>query len=291
MRYLRSLAVLAVVIATSFAGPAAASTTGVEPLSAQANCLFVTTGGGHAWVITGNWDGVGGDGVGVVIADGGSYHWLLRNGPNAGQADFDFHFGDTATDIPVVGNWDGVGGDGIGVVRAVNGEWQWYLRNFPSDTTAAPFLYGSSEDTPVTGNWDGIGGDGIGAVSPGGGWHLRNAPNAGTRDYEVAYTPGGSGGGDRVTGNWDGVGGDGIGVVPVVGNTFQWRLHNGATSGGADRTINYGSASGCPVPGNWDGVGGDGIGVVYITSAGRLEWNLRNSVTEGNPDYPRFLFP
>jgi hypothetical protein len=70
--------------------------------------------------IVGNWNGTGGDTVGVYR--GNIFH--LRNSVTAGDADIVFSHG-RAGDIPIVGDWDGDGTDSVGVVR-VN---IWYLRN------------------------------------------------------------------------------------------------------------------------------------------------------------------
>jgi hypothetical protein len=295
MTYLRRLTALAVpvvmVVAAMPLAAAAAPRSSVEPLSTTPDC----TGNG-VFLVTGNWDGKGGDGIGIVLNQGSTYRWLLRNGPSPGRADYDFDFGvPSLGDSPVVGNWDGIGGDGIGIVRPSDGAWQWHLRNGPNGGAAeiTPFLYGSSYDTPVTGNWDGRGGDGPGAVTSDGRWHLRDWPGpapAPAPDYNFTYAPAGSAVGYRVTGNWDGLGGDGIGLVPVASGERQWRLRNGPNGGETELAVRYGAGSGCAVTGNWDGGGGDGIGVVYYNGL-RLQWALRNSATEGNPDYAPFLFP
>jgi hypothetical protein len=292
MTHLRRLAALAVPVVMAVAATplaaAAASPAGAEPLSTTVDC-----NGGGVFLVTGNWDGVGGDGIGVVLNMGNTYRWLLRNGSSPGGADYDFDFGvPNLGDIPVVGNWDGIGGDGVGVVRPLAGQWQWHLRNGLNAGPAEniPFLYGSRYDTPVTGNWDGRGGDGPGVVSSSGRWQLREAPNRGAPDYNFTYAPAGSAVGYRVTGNWDGIGGDGIGIVPVASGENQWRLRNGPNGGETELVVGYGGGSACAVTGNWDGIGGDGIGAVYYNGI-RLQWALRNSATEGNPDYAPFLFP
>lgn len=43
--------------------------------------------------ITGDWDGLGGDGIGIVYPGAGHLEWHLRNGPNPGAPDYDFNYG------------------------------------------------------------------------------------------------------------------------------------------------------------------------------------------------------
>lgn len=44
--------------------------------------------------VTGNWDGLGGDGIGIVYArPEGHLEWHLRNGPNPGLPEYDFNYG------------------------------------------------------------------------------------------------------------------------------------------------------------------------------------------------------
>lgn len=253
MRYLKRLARLALpvvslttvavagtpLVTPAIASSAVASNTAAGlPLKGRAASLAAAADCGNEYYavypVTGDWDGIGGDGIGLVYEVAQCYLWVLRNGPNAGVSDYTFIFGNPGLgDRVVTGNWDGVGGDGIGIVRP-NGNWEWYLRNGPNGgggQAEIQFAYGSQNDTPVTGNWDGVGGDGPGVVSPGGGWHLRNGPNSGNPDYDFAYRPIGSGAGFRATGNWDGIGGDGIGVVYTVAGGYEWHLRNGPNGG------------------------------------------------------------
>jgi hypothetical protein len=253
---------------------------------AAPQCVF-----GNTWVVTGNWDGIGGDGIGIVVDNGSVLTWYLRNGPNAGPADFIFQFGSSG-DHPVVGNWDGVGGDGPGIVRVTStSEWRWLLRNGPNTGVVDyDFVYGRTSYVPLTGNWDGVGGDGPGVAGGDASgykaWHLRNGPNAGSADYDFTY--GLTGASDWPTaGNWDGVGGDGPGITRGVGVGLQWHERFGPNSGPADYTFNYGvAATDCGVVGNWDGVGGDGPGIVrYNSSTGKLQWHLRNGNNTGPAEY------
>ncbi|WP_433272518.1 hypothetical protein ACQPZF_16565 [Actinosynnema sp. CS-041913] len=244
-------------------------------------CLFA----GRTWAVIGNWDGIGGDGPGIVVDDGRSLTWYLRNGPSAGRAEYVFSYG-VSGDIPVAGDWDGIGGDGPGIVRDLGREWQWHLRNGPNSGPADyVFNYGHSGGAPVTGDWDGAGGDGVGTFGAGGGgnWHLRNGPNSGAPNYTFTF---GVAGDRPMSGNWDGVGGDGPGVTRSAPNTIQWHLRNGPNAGTPEYAFTYGAnaVSDCRLSGNWDGVGGDGIGVVRNVG-GVLEWHLRNAPNTGPAEY------
>ncbi|MEJ3750858.1 hypothetical protein WEI85_47510 [Actinomycetes bacterium KLBMP 9797] len=287
-----------VLAGTSIVTPAAtAATTGdgqssssdVEPFSTSGCVMFNTS------VITGNWDGVGGDGVGTVTrTTSGKLFWQLRNGPNSGPADYSFFYG-ANTDVPVVGNWDGIGGDGIGVIGNPDGdnEKDWALRQGPNGGDSEIYFgYGALNDKRIVGNWDGVGGDGPGAVSLAGNWHLRDAPSGGVANYNFAFPAANPT--FAAAGNWDGIGGDGPGWADWTdpAGEYIWRLRNGPNGGGAEISFNYGRTSGCPVVGNWDGVGGDGIGVVYLvngTQGNDLSWRLRNG-PNGGPEEFNFAY-
>ncbi|MEU7831215.1 MULTISPECIES: hypothetical protein [unclassified Nonomuraea] len=282
-------------IATTMAGVLIATPAGATaktdpaspagPLSSLVGCPL-----GNTYVISGNWDGIGGDGIGTVTKTADGLSWHLRNGV-LGGSETTFNFG-LPTDIPVVGNWDGIGGDGIGVVRVTSdNQWDWYVRQGANGGVAEyHFVYGSGNDYPVTGNWDGQGGDGVGVVSPGGGWHLRNGANAGNADYNFAYT-GNFTARLPAAGNWDGIGGDGPVALGANSNgDYLWALRNDMLGGSPQTTFPYGKAfpSGCAVVGNWDGIGGDGIGDVYSDGA-RLQWHLRDAPNSGNANYQPFF--
>jgi surface antigen len=197
------------------------------------------------WPLVGNWDGVGGDTVGVFR--GGTWH--LRNYNSAGSSNATFSYG-RPTDIPVVGDWNGDGRDTIGVFRAGT----WYLRNSNSSGPAdIKFSYGRSTDIPVVGDWDGFIGDTVG-IFRGGAWRLRNYNSAGSPNMSFSY---GRSTDIPVVGNWDGVGGDTIGVFR--GGTWFERNYNSA--GSSNASFGYGRSTDWPVVGDWDGFIGDTVGV------------------------------
>jgi len=194
--------------------------------------------------VVGDWDGRGGDGIGVARRQAGRLAWYLRNGNGPGRVNRAFTYG-LASDLPVVGNWDGKGGDGIGVARRQAGRLTWYLRNGTSaGRPNRAFRYGLASDLPVVGNWDGKGGDGIGVARRTAGrlrWYLRNrtSPGGPQRVFTygmAAHTP--------ITGNWDGRGGDTVGVLRggAVGR-LGWYLRNRNSAGRPHAVIAYGLAS------------------------------------------------
>lgn len=109
-------------------------------------------------VISGNWDGLAGDG-----------YALYR--PSLGELRFYQNYYDTepykminiggADDRIIAGDWDGDGVDGFALYNQVTRE----FRFFQSDNSNVPFasvVYGNSGDIPVAGDWDGDGTDGYG---------------------------------------------------------------------------------------------------------------------------------
>jgi hypothetical protein len=270
-------------VAAVAAPTAAVADDGVQPLISTA-CRF-----GNTWVVTGNWDGIGGDGIGVVMARNGQLEWHLRNTATNGADEYTFPYG-LNSDLPVVGNWDGAGGDTPGIVRQNGTEWQWHIRNtLTSGNALTPFNYGNADYYwPLTGNWDGVGGDGVGAAGGDANgskaWHLRNAAGPGNADYNFPYGNAGGTNDVPITGNWDGAGGDGPGILRILPNgAYEWNLRD-ALSAGPGRAFPYGQNGDCPVVGNWDSAGGDGIGVVR-NEGGVLKWYLRDSSTAGTHNY------
>ncbi len=129
-------------------------------------------GAGSFLPVAGNWDGVGGDSIGVF--DPATATWFLRNSNDSGPADFvPFSYGAPGF-VPVVGDWDGDGVDTIGVFDPNSGTW--YLRNSNSAgvADAGTFAYGAAGFKPVVADFDGLpNGDGIAVVNPQGQWFVR----------------------------------------------------------------------------------------------------------------------
>ncbi|MGE5282597.1 MAG: CHAP domain-containing protein [Chloroflexota bacterium] len=197
------------------------------------------------WPLVGNWDGVGGDTVGVFR--GGT--WYLRNSNSGGNAKIKFSYG-RSTDIPIVGNWDGVGGDTIGVFR----KGTWYLRNYNSSGPSfTSFSYGRSTDIPVVGDWNGDGKDTIG-VFRNGTWYLRNSNSSGPANITFSY---GRSTDIPIVGDWDGHVGDTVGVF----RSGKWYERNYNSSGPSSASFRYGRSTDWPIVGDWDGHIGDTVGV------------------------------
>jgi hypothetical protein len=194
--------------------------------------------------VVGDFDGSGGDGIGIVRPSGDRWEWHLRNGV-AGGAVFRIRYGSVGT-TPIIGNWDGKGGDGPGTVTAglISGQWQ--LRDsFTEGDHQYDYYYNPLENRGrvVAGNWDGEGGDGPGMAEYTATqtiWKLREGRGPGGADRNFAY---GTESGCPVTGNWDGKGGDGVGVVyRRPGNLLNWQLRDPAGPGNPNYNFNYGSA-------------------------------------------------
>lgn len=206
---------------------------------------FITLTYGHPTDIpvVGNWDGRGGDTIGVARrVRGVGLKWVLAGANVSRPVNTSFVFG-LAGDQPVVGNWDGVGGDSIGVVRRVStGVMQWLVRNSNSAGRSLPaFTYGQTLDQPVVGNWDGRGGDGIAVVRRERSilhWYLRNSPSTGNSSLDFGL---GLPGDYAVAGDWDGRGGDTPSLArPVPGNGVWWALRNGVRAGSPGYYFSFG---------------------------------------------------
>ena len=135
----------------------------VAPAAATADDVGAFTGlcrFGNQWMISGDWDGDGVDGPGIVHESDAGLEWFLRNEPGSGPVDIQFSFGPKGA-MPVVGDWDAKGGDGVGVVTNNEKNLRWRLRNTLSlGDPDANFTFGTSaSDLPVAGDWDGKNGE------------------------------------------------------------------------------------------------------------------------------------
>ena len=119
-------------------------------------------GSGASEVITGDWDGNLGDGIGLY--DPTTWTFYLRNCPcGGGNADMTVRMGNFG-DKPIAGDWDGDGRDDIGVYRPSNSTF--YFHMLDGDTAPAPIVYGDPGDLPIIGDWNGDGRDDIGVYRP-----------------------------------------------------------------------------------------------------------------------------
>ena len=250
--------------------------------------------GGPSAALSGDWDGIGGTGVGVAASYGG-FEWeiLVRDEPGNGPPSITpFRYGSSACRV-LTGDWNGDGATTTGVVCKDGIEWRWSLRDFNSGGTPSysPFKYGNSACVPVTGDWDGNGSSTIGVVCKDGvewRWSLRNANNAGAPS--IAAFKYGNNACVPVTGDWDGNGSSTIGVVCKDGIQWRWNLRN--TNGGGAPSYSpfgYGNNGCTPVTGDWNG---DGTATAGVACKGTLlwEWSLINLHAGGVPSYPPFRF-
>ena len=111
------------------------------------------------FAVVGDWDGSGGDKMGIFEADGAT--WRLDYNGNGVMDGCNVDrclsgFGRTG-DLPVAGDWDGAGKAKIGVFRPSTGEWfldkngNGQLDGCGVDTCISSF--GKSGDRPVVGKW------------------------------------------------------------------------------------------------------------------------------------------
>lgn len=199
--------------------------------------------GASGWTpITGDWNGSGQSGIGVV--DPGTATWYLRNTISTGAPDITpFTFG-APNWTPLTGDWTGSGRSGIGSVSLATETW--YLRSNPSagapDIT--PFTFGAPNWTPVSGDWTGSGHTGIGVFDPSTAtWYLRNSASSGTPEF-APFTFGAPGW-EPITGDWTGSGHTGIGVFDPT--TATWYLRESLSAGTPDFVFQFGGPGGIAV--------------------------------------------
>ena len=205
--------------------------------------------------VAGNWDGKGGDGIGLY--DPATATFYLRNtiglqGSNDhGYADIVFTFGAPNSNMfPLAGDWDGGGSDGVGLYSQATSTF--YLRETPRLQGAgdrgfadATLNYGAAGKGmyPVAGDWNGDGRDGIGLYDPATAtFLLRNAiqlqgpSDKGYADLTFVYgKPGGSE--LPLAGNWIGTtinpgqpsaaSGPAAGTTGTISSPAAWHLSTG----------------------------------------------------------------
>lgn len=193
--------------------------------------------------VTGDWDGNGVTGLGVV-SDG---KWYLRETPSASDgnviAPFDYGLPGWT---PLAGDWTGNGKAGIASFDSSTGTW--YVRKGigagPAD--GGVFEYGLANWIPIAGDWTGSGKTGIGVFDPSTAtFYLRNEASPGAADFVFHF---GSVGDKPVAGDWAGTGRTRVGVVDSEGT---WHLRNSLTTGEADTFFSFGLGNWHPVAGTW----------------------------------------
>jgi len=110
--------------------------------------------------VVGNWDGVGGDSIGIYA----NFTFFLSNKVDVGPADLMIGYGPQRSGlVPMGGDWTGVGAAGVGIYEPATGAV--FLRNLASGGPAdIHFVYGAAGQNylPVTGDWNGP----VGVLSP-----------------------------------------------------------------------------------------------------------------------------
>jgi len=190
-------------------------------------------------VVSGDWDGDGGEGIGVYRPSAGTWH--LDYDANGGS-DQVVRYG-LATDLPLTGDWNGDGRADIGVFRASDGI---FMLDIGRDGwTNTRVTYGVPTDIPVVGDWDGNGRATVGVFRPSNNtWYLDNT-NDGRTDVSLSFGRGDDG---PVVGDWDGDGADSIGVFRSSTGTWYLDYDN---DGASDGSVEYGIAGDRVIAGDW----------------------------------------
>ena len=207
-------------------------------------------GFGASEVITGDWDGYLGDGIGLY--DPISWKFYLRNAPTAGgNADIVISMG-VWGDKPIAGDWDGDGRDDIGVYRPTNQTF--YFHMLDGDPAPAPIWYGNPGDLPIVGDWNGDGRDEIGVYRP-----------SNITFYKITggAVPFGNAGDIPIVGDWNGDRIAEIGVYRPSTSTF-WFLKVSDTRPETVVSQRYGDPGAIPVIGDFNGNGQDTQGVIFL---------------------------
>lgn len=189
--------------------------------------------------VSGDWDGHGGEGIGVYRASAGI--WFLDH-DNDGSSEQQIRYG-VSTDLPLTGDWNDDGRVDIGVFR--RSERRFILDIGRNGSTDLVLTFGRPRDVPLAGDWDGDGRDSVGVFRPDNHtWYLDN-DNDGGSDVVVNY---GRSDDVPVVADWDGDGDDSLGVYRP--STGRWYLdyHNDGTS---EETVDHREPGDLPIAGDW----------------------------------------
>jgi len=187
----------------------------------------------NGWLpITGNWDGMENDGLGVYQQG----QWILRDVSDSGvMSAFNFNFGpEEAGWLPIVGDWDGDDIDTVGLYK----DGTFMLRNSNS-SGGADIVFRFGDDSPgyipIAGDWNGSGQDTVGVYKDGL-FYLTNrmTDQALTRGFRFGpQVPGWQ----PLTGDWDE---DGVMTVGLY-QMGVWRLRDTNSTGAPDVGFSFGS--------------------------------------------------
>ena len=137
--------------------------------------FFLATDGANWLPIAGDWDGVGGDGVGIYNTTSGAMFLVddaTATGGVAVASDYSlFMSPDGANHLPLAGAWNGAANDGVGIYNTTSGTM--FLAD-NANVTGGAFV-GADETIfidpaganyrPVAGDWNDNGSDGVGIFS------------------------------------------------------------------------------------------------------------------------------
>lgn len=224
--------------------------------------------GNHGWIpLTGDWDNVGEETVGLYDPSTGVFHLKNCNGNPPPGADVVFSFGprDNAGWQPITGDWDGDGIDTVGLYDPNGGAF--HLKNINANLPRGAdivFRFGprglNNNCQAIAGDWDGDGIDTVGLYDPNGaGWHLKNSNQAGPPDIApFRFGPRGNRGWHPLAGDWDSDGTGSVGLYDPATAAFHLKHTNACLPGGADIVFQYGPRGNrgwLPLSGDWDGPG------------------------------------
>lgn len=254
------------------------------PTAGGANLRMGYGPAGPQTAVAGNWDGRGGDEIGVTWTTAGGRMWSLASGLASGGAAERYRFGwgsPSTACVPIAGNWDGVGSATVGqtCADATTHLWKWSFDPVNGGGgSIGNFEFGPTNCTPVTGDWDGNGTTNVGVscrLSSGmlwaqttadpdaaGHWPARPSPSA-----QFGWGPA-STGCRPVTGNWDGkriqraghwVDADTVGVTCPYGIGVKWYLSPTNRGYGPVAAFTYGNSQSTQLTGRWTTTGMTGI--------------------------------
>ena len=188
--------------------------------------------------ISGDWDGVGHDQIGVFRPSTNEFALRHDNGTSNSLA-----FGSPG-DIPVPGMWDHNGHAQMAVYRPSTLTFTVRHDNGTVDSVAL----GNPGDIPIVGDWDGVGHTQMGIFRPAAGGSGSNVFALRHDDGSVSTVTYGSPGDIPVVGDWAGRGRTTYGIYRP--STSDFALAN-AYVGAPDTTFQYGNPGDIPITGNW----------------------------------------
>ncbi|MEV7780232.1 hypothetical protein [Kitasatospora sp. NPDC088351] len=188
--------------------------------------------------ITGDWDGVGHDQIGVFRPSTNTFALRHDNGTSDSLT-----FGDPG-DKPVPGMWDHNGHAQMAVYRPSTNTF--IVRH--DNGTVDSVVFGDPGDIPIVGDWDGVGHTQMGIFRPAANSSEQNIFALRHDDGSVSTVTYGNPGDLPVVGDWAGKGRTTYGIYrPSTGDFALSNAYNGTP----DTTFRYGNPNWTPTTGNW----------------------------------------